>query len=481
MRPGKLLLAVAIAALGGCMIGPDYQRPDVAMPNSFRAHLVDTSTGVAGPWWDQFGSVTLSSLVNEGLKNNLDLQRAVARIDQYRGQLQTVRSGLFPHVGIGLGAQRLRGDQFVDTPLADFDGVTDQYHAGLNASWEIDLWGRLRRLSEAANAQLLSAQYAQRGVALSLASSISEGYLNLLALDEQLAIAQQTAQARKEALDIFQKRYARGVIRQIELSQAQNDYWQMQATIPPLRTKIAAAENSLSVLLGRSPGPIVRTEKLDALRTPRVPEVLPASLLSRRPDLLQAEQSVVASNAKIGAAEALYLPSLNLTGMIGFSRGQSGQLFESASKVWNLALGLNQSLFDAGGLSGQVLEAKSLHQQSVLAYKQSVLSALADVNDALVNTRESSTQLAAVEQQVDALQIYARQARRLYEGGYSTYLDVTTSEEKLFDGQLQQVGSRLSALNAFNKLYLAVGGGVSNLPLGSPDDQPKSQETVAWR
>ncbi|MDH1009713.1 efflux transporter outer membrane subunit [Pseudomonas nicosulfuronedens] len=456
----KLLLALVVSSMSGCMVGPDYQRPEVGLPASYRTHLAEPFSEVAGPWWGQFGSPTLTSLVNEGLRGNLDLQRATARIDQFRGQLRTVRAGLFPQLGLGGGAKRALSDQFVDTPLAGFDGVGNQYQAGLNASWEIDLWGKLRRQSEAATAQLLGAQYAQRGVALSLASSISEGYLNLLALDEQLSIAEQTAQARKEALDIFQKRYDRGVIRQIELSQAQNDYWSTQATIPPLRAKISSAENSLSVLLGRNPGPIVRSERLSALRPPTAPDVLPATLLSRRPDLLQAEQAVVASNAMVGAAQALYLPDLNLSGMIGFSRGESGQLFESASKVWNLALGLNQTVFDAGAISGQVLQAKSEYQQSVLAYKGAVQSALADVNDALVGTRESAAQLAAVEQQVTALQTYSLQARRLYEGGYSTYLDVTTSEEKLFDGQLQEVNSRLAALNAFNTLYLAVGGEV---------------------
>ncbi|WP_448682830.1 efflux transporter outer membrane subunit [Pseudomonas nicosulfuronedens] len=460
MYARKLLLTLAVSSLAGCMIGPDYQRPEVDMPSTYRAHLADTSSGITGPWWGQFGSPTLTSLVNEGLQNNLDLQRATVRIDQFRGQLRTVRAGLFPQFGLGLGAQRGRSDQLVDTPFSGFDGVADQYQAGLSASWAIDLWGRLRRQSEAASAQLLGAEYAQRGVALSLASSISEGYLNLLALDEQLAIAQQTAQARKEALDIFKKRYERGVIRQIELSQAQNDYWATQAAIPPLRAKISSAENSLSVLLGRVPGPIARTERLSSLRAPATPEILPASLLSRRPDLLQAEQAVVASNAQVGAAQALYLPDLNLSGMVGFSRGESGQLFESASKVWNLALGINQTVFDAGAISGQVLQAKSQYQQSVLAYQAAVQSALADVNDALVDTRESATKLAAVEQQVAALQTYSQQARRLYEGGYSTYLDVTTSEEKLFDGQLQEVSSRLAALNAFNALYLAAGGEV---------------------
>lgn len=462
MTTRKLMLGLAVATLAGCTVGPDYQRPEVAMPAAYRAHLADASAGVAGPWWRQFGSPTLARLVDEGLKNNLDLQRASARIEQYSGQLRTVRAGLFPQLGLGLGARRALSDQFVDTPLAGFDGVANQYQAGLSASWEIDLWGKLRRQSEAASAQLLGAQYAQRGVALSLASSISEGYLNLLALDEQLAIAEQTAQARREALDIFQKRYDRGVIRQIELSQAQNDYWATQAAIPPLRAKISSAENSLSVLLGRNPGPILRNERLSSLRGPKVPAVLPATLLSRRPDLLQAEQAVVASNAMIGAAQALYLPDLNLSGMIGFSRGESGQLFDSASKVWNLALGLNQTVFDAGAISGQVFQAKAEYQQSVLAYKGAVQSALVDVNDALVGTRESAAQLAAVEQQVEALQTYSRQARRLYEGGYSTYLDVTTSEEKLFEGQLQEVNSRLAALNAFNFLYRAVGGEVGS-------------------
>ncbi|MGC4009141.1 MAG: efflux transporter outer membrane subunit [Pseudomonas sp.] len=462
MQARKLMLAIAMASLAGCMIGPDYQRPEVKVPESYRAHLTSSSAQVDGPWWGQFGSPTLSALVSEGLHSNLNLQRATERIEQYRGQLQSVRAGLFPQLGVGLGAQRALSDQFVGTPLAAFDGVSNQYQAGLSASWEIDLWGRLRRQSEAATAQLLGAQYAQRGVALSLAASISEGYINLLALDEQLAVAEQTLQARKQALDIFQKRYDRGVIRQMELNQAQNDYWSTAAAIPPLRSRIAAAENSLSVLLGRAPGPIVRPERLSQLKLPVVPGVLPATLLSRRPDVLQAEQDVVASNAMVGAAEALYLPSLNLSGMIGFSRGETGQLFENASKVWKLATGINQTLFDGGSISGQVVQAKSQYRQAVLAYQSAVQSALVDVNNALVDTRETAAQLAAVERQTTALRSYAGQARRLYEGGYTTYLDVTTAEEKLFDGELQAVSGRLAVLNAFNSLYLAVGGEVAS-------------------
>ncbi len=466
MKMLHLTLVAATISLLGCAIGPDYQRPQTAAQTAY-PHAEGQNTGSAADiaWWSAFGDPVLASLVDEAEHNNYDVRVAAARIEQFRGQLEATRAGLFPQIGASFGADRQKRSLFADTPLSSFDGPSNQFQIQGSASWEIDLWGKLRRQTEAAKADLWSAEYARRGVALSLAASVAQGYLTLRGLDAQLAIAQQTLDARAHALEIFKLRYEHGVISEMELSQAQDDYYSTQAAIPPLRASIAQTENALSVLLGRGPGPIARGDTpLTALTPPPLVADAPVNLLNRRPDLLQAEQNAVAANALVGAAEALYLPSLNLSAFIGQAAGTAGALWHGASEIWGVSAGLTQPIFEGGAIQGQVRMARSQREQAMLSYQGAVLSALADVDTALSATKESGERLASLDNQQDALTIYANQSSARYEGGYSSYLEVTNAQEKLFNAQLAAVQGRIDLLTGYVSLYKALGGGWDQLP-----------------
>ncbi|WP_254615880.1 TolC family protein [Cupriavidus basilensis] len=267
MSARRLLVAAGAMVLGACALGPDYRRPDVAQPPQYRLDAGALTVAADSAWWDSFGDPVLNALVDAALRSNYDVRIAAARIDAFRGQLLVARSGLFPQVGLSASATRQRAGTFNGTPFAPLDGPRNSYQLLANASWEIDLWGRIRRQAQAAQADLLNAEYARRGVVLALAASVVQGYANLRGLDAQLDVARQTLDARAHAHEIFRMRYEGGVVSQLELSQAENDY-ATEASIPPLRGAIAQTENALSVLLWREAGPIERGKSITELQAP---------------------------------------------------------------------------------------------------------------------------------------------------------------------------------------------------------------------
>ncbi|MGO4810355.1 efflux transporter outer membrane subunit [Cupriavidus sp. 2MCAB6] len=464
MSARRLLLAACAMALGACALGPDYRRPDVAQPPQYRLDTGALTVAADSAWWDSFGDPVLNALVDAALRNNYDVRIAAARIDAFRGQLLVARSGLFPQVGLSASATRQRAGTFNGTPFASLERPGNSYQLLANASWEIDLWGRIRRQAEAAEADLWNAEYARRGVVLALAASVVQGYASLRGLDAQLDVARQTLDSRSRALDIFRMRYAGGVVSQLELAQAENDYYATEASIPPLRASIAQTENALSVLLGREAGPIERGKSIAQLQVPPVGADLPAALLARRPDVLQAEQNAVAANALLGAAEALYLPAVNLSGLFGAIAASPGALWHSASQVWGMSAGLTQPIFQGGAIRGQVQTAGAQREQAMLAYQSSVLAALADVNTALANGLETRNRLGSLQNQERSLTVYADQAGARYESGYSSYLEVTNAQEKLFDTQLAAIQGQVDVLNGAAALYKSLGGGWPAVP-----------------
>ncbi|SOZ36251.1 efflux transporter outer membrane subunit [Cupriavidus neocaledonicus] len=459
-----LLGACAVAALGGCAIGPDYQRPATPEVAQYRIDTGPLAIAADSDWWNQFNDPVLTALVDEALASNFDVRIAAARIDEFRGQLMVARSGFFPQLNLSASAARQRLGTFNGTPFAGLDSPRNAYQLLANASWELDLWGRIRRQAEAAEAGLWNAEYARRGVVLSLAASVVQGYATLRGLDAQLDIAKQTLASRGDGLDIFRQRYEGGVISQMELAQAENDFYVAEATIPPLRTAIAQTENALSVLLGREPGPVERGKAVTALQAPSIGADMPAALLSRRPDVLQAEQSAIAANAQLGAAQALYLPAVNLSGLFGAIASTPGALWHSASQVWGFGAGLAQPIFQGGAIRGQVQTSSAQRDQAMLAYQRTVLEALADVNTALANGTETRTRLGSLREQEKSLTIYADQAFARYEGGYSSYLEVTNAREKLFNAQLAVIQGQVDTLTSTAALYKSLGGGWPSVP-----------------
>ncbi|MDT6964280.1 efflux transporter outer membrane subunit [Cupriavidus sp. SZY C1] len=457
-------MALGAGLMTGCAIGPDYERPEVAQPPAYRLDTGLLTVAADGDWWNAFNDPVLTAMVETALRNNYDARIASARIDEFRARLMIARSGLYPQLNATASAARQKSGSFNGTPFQSFGGPQNSYEALLNASWEIDLWGRIRRQAEAAQADLWNAEYTRRGVVLSLAAAVVQGYATLRGLDAQLEVAQQTLTTRGQALDIFRQRYEGGVISQVELAQSENDYYSAEATIPSLRASIAQTENALSYLLGREPGPVERGATITELQAPAVGADLPAALLARRPDILQAEQQAVSANAQVGAARALFLPSVNLSGFFGALATSPGALWQSASQIWGFGAGLTQPVFQGGAIRGQVNAAEAVSAQAMLGYQSSVINALADVNTSLASGVETRNRLTSLRKQEQSLTIYADQANARYEGGYSSYLEVTDARQKLFTVQLAAIQGQVDVLTSAAGLYKSLGGGWPAVP-----------------
>ena len=456
MRKSSLAAALLALSASGCMVGPDYVRPTIDTPAAWRLSDESARDLANSRWWQQFDDPVLDELVETALRENKDLRIATARIEEFAGRYGIVRAPLFPQIGATYEPAKQRGSP---TTLSRETTVFDSYQAVLTASWEIDIWGRIRRQSEAARAQLLASEDGRRAVILSLVGSVASAYVNLRDLDRQLEIAKATANSRGESYEIFKLRYSGGIISLLELSQNQSQYEEAVATIPVLEKAIAQQENGLSVLLGRNPGPIVRGRNIDQLTLPAVPAGLPSDLLERRPDLQQAEQNLIAANALIGAAKAAYFPTISLTGLFGVSSDNLSSLFDAQSKIWRYAAPISLPIFTGGALAGQVQVAEAQQQQALFAYQKAIQQAFAEVNDALVDQDRTRAQLQSQKRQVDALVQYAATARLRYENGYTSYIEVVDAESRLFNAQLQYTQTQQTQFQAMINLYKAMGGG----------------------
>ncbi len=455
----KPIVAALFALLaGGCMVGPDYVRPPVDAPAAWRLEEKDVRDLANTAWWEQFGDPALNDLVVVALRENKDLMIASARVDEYAGRYGFARAELFPQIGAGYDVSRQRINSSAISGSGG-ESTFNAYSAALNAAWEIDLWGRIRRQTEAARAQLLASEEARRGVIMSLVGSAAGGYINLRDLDRQLEIARATAKVRGESYDIFKLRYEGGIISLLELSQNRSQYEEALSTIPVFEKAIAQQENGLSILLGKNPGPIPRGKTIDELLLPGIPAGLPSELLARRPDIREAEQKLIAANAQIGAAKAQYFPTISLTGLFGFSSTSLSNLFDSQSRVWQYGGGIAIPIFTAGAIAGQVEAAEAGQQQALFAYQKAIQQGFREVNDALVDQDRTREQLEAQKRQVAALQEYADTARLRYENGYTSFIEVLDAERSLFNAQLQYTQSQQIRFQAMINLYKAMGGG----------------------
>ena len=455
----KILLASLIPLLvGGCMVGPDYVRPPVDAPAAWRLTEPEAKFLANAAWWEQFGDPVHNELVATALRENKDLMIATARIDEFAGNYGFVRSGLFPQIGAGYEASRQKniGTVAVGTGA---DKAFNSYSAVLNASWEIDIWGRIRRQTEAARAQLLATEEGRNAVVLSLVGSVAGAYTNLRSLDRQLEIAKETAKSRGESYELFKLRFSGGVISILELSQNKSQYEEALASIPPLEKAIVQQENGLSVLLGRNPGPIARGKAIEQFALPVIPAGLPSELLERRPDIRRAEQNLIAANAQIGAAKAAYFPTISLTGLFGYASPSLSSLFNSQSKVWQYSAPISMPIFTAGAIAGQVQAAEAVQQQALFGYQKAIQEAFREVDDSLISQDRTREQLLAQKRQVEALQQYASTARLRYDNGYTSFIEVLDAERSLFNVQLQFTQTKQVQLQAMINLYLAMGGG----------------------
>lgn len=463
-----LSLATAAVALSGCVtlfdVGTDYKRPDnLPSEPAYRdqppvpAPSADSIANLA--WWEVFDDPVLQGLIKTAIGANYDARIAVTRIEQARAQLGISESALYPQLGYDAAASR--GQRSVlGSPSSFVSNVGNTFLLQAGASWEIDLWGRIRRSNEAARAQLLATEEARRGVLLSLVGSVATTYFSLIELDLELQIAHDTVKAYRNTLALFERRLLGGIASELETTSAAANLAVVAARIPTIEQQIAQTENSLSVLLGRPPGPIPRGKPLPQQSWPTtVPAGLPADLLERRPDLRQAEQTMRAANAQVGVAQASYYPSISLTGLLGAISPQVSKLLNGDGNMWGVSGGLTGPIFTGGQLDAQLAFAKAQWEEARLTYEQSILTAFREVANALV-AREKVEQ-ARTEQirAVAALRRAVKLATDRYVGGLASYYEVLQWEEQLFPAQntlAQLEGQRYTVLV---QLYQALGGG----------------------
>ena len=469
---GRRLLLLAASALLGACLGEPYQRPAMDVPAGFRISVEQTPQAEDRQWWQGFGDPVLDGLVDEALRNNEDLRIAAARVDEFHGAMMQVRAGLVPGVGYSVQSGQQQPSRAVPPGS---DATVNTVSGGFTAGWEIDVWGRVRNLTAASVADWRASEADRRAAVLSVVGATVTGYVVLLSLDEQLATAHSTLESRAKALAVFEKRHKGGVVSGVEVAQAQSAYEVAAAAVPLLEQQIALQENALSVLLGRNPGPIQRGLTLEQLGTPAVPAGLPSDVLTWRPDVMATEQQLIAANARVSAARALYFPSISLTGFLGSASTSLGDLFSAGTDTWNYVGSAAGPIFQGGANVGANQVADARKAQLVANYRSVVRRAFADVDDALVATVKTTERTRAQKAQVEALVRYATLSRKRYEGGYTSFLEVLDAETSLFNAELLSSQGERDRLLAHVDLYKALGGGwvdVAAARAPQPDDPP---------
>lgn len=463
----RTFLAVTLLALCGCAVGPNYKRPQLALPGEFRgapttaadpaASLADTK------WQDLFPDQTLNQMVTTALAHNFDLRIAAERVEQARSQLGITRANKYPFLDTQAGFAAARSSSLAALPVPAGTKLSASYTTlGAALSWELDIWGRLRRLTEAARANYFASQEGRRVVGVSLVSDVMDTYFQLLEQDLELEISHKTQGIAKDSLNLVELRRQRGAASGLDVRQAEQLLYTASAQGAAAERAIAQSENLLSLLQGSAPAGQARGRKLEDIPIPaQMPAGLPNALLERRPDIRQAEQNLVAANAQIGAARALYYPKLSLS---AFAGGESRSLMEIASapaRVYSVAPGALQSVFHAGQIRNQVRFSEAQQRELLIAYQRSIYSALREVSDALIGFDRLREQRHQEEQLVHTLEDTVRLSELRYRGGLDSYLQVLDAQRNLFTGQLALAQLRLQERVSVVQIFRSLGGGWS--------------------
>jgi outer membrane protein, multidrug efflux system len=476
-RPLSAVVAFVALLAGGCTLGPNYSRPAIPTPPTWRDMPTAEAESLANlPWWEVFDDPVLQELIRIALVENKDLKIAVERIEEARARYGFTKADIWPKVDLNGTAGRLRFNQgsLVHTPEGD-TGVAEAtetaiYSVTADVSWEIDFFGRIRRATEAQKALFLGTQEARRGAVLTLVADVARAYLELRDLDRRLTIARRTIETRRENVQFAKDRFEGGLTPELDLRQADAELHRVLVVDFDLQRLIALKENELSVLLGRNPGPIVRGRAIEEQKTPAsVPAGLPSALLDRRPDVREAEQILAANTANIGEAKALLFPRIALTGSFGFTSTEFDTLFEGPSKSWNIIGNLLQPIFNAGKNKRRVEITESRQRQTLYAYERTILEAFRETEDSLVAYRLTGEQRAAQGVRVDAERKVVEMAELRYKGGVSAYLEVLDAQRSLFNAELDEAATMGSHLVSLVRLYKALGGGWPPAPEPPPE------------
>ncbi len=461
MKKASLLGILAVMVLeAGCMMGPNYKRPAVNVPQEYRAP--DQQQNAASSlgnekWWEVYQDPVLTQLIHSALAQNYDVRIAAARVLEAQAQVGIVRSNQFPSANVGADIYSQQNAK-VSKLFPDYQVNAGQLN--LSVIWNLDFWGKYRRQTEAARAQLLATEWGQRAVVSSLVANVATAYFQLRALDSQLEISKRTLASRRESLQLTQFLESHGSASGLDVAQAQQLVYTASETIPDLERQIQQQENVLSILLGENPGPIARGRPLTEQPAPQnVPAGLPSELLERRPDVRQAEEMMVAANAQIGVAKASFFPSLSLTGIGGLESNALNRFISQPSQTWYGAFSVTQPLFQGGRLRSGLKLARAQWQESVFSYQQTIQDALGQVSNALIASQKDREFREQQELLTQAAQRSDQLSEVLYKNGGASYLQVLTSETNYFSAELNLVQAQLNERLALVQVYQALGGG----------------------
>jgi multidrug efflux system outer membrane protein len=449
----------------GCTVGPNYRRPDVSVPTSYRGQM-DVQADQQAPkrdpalgdeeWTKVFRDQELQGLIRAALQNNYDVRIAAARVLEARAQLGITRADQFPTLSAGGDINSQRNS--ASGPIPGFELTQGQLN--VSASWNLDFWGRYRRATEAQRARLLAQEWAQRAVISSLVANIASGYFQLRELDLELEISKRTLASRSESLKLTAMRTEHGIDTMLDQRQAEQLVYTAAAQVPSLEREIEQQENALSILLGNNPGAIPRGMKLtEQPHAPEVPAGLPSALLERRPDVREAEESLVAANAQIGVARAAYFPQISLTGSGGYQSSALSNLFTGPAGIWSFGGSFTQPIFEGGRLRSNVRLAEAQHQETLLTYQQTIQGAFRDVSDALVAYRKNREFRIQEEKLTESARDAAQLSEQRFNAGATDYLEVLTNETNYFSDELTLAQAQFNELQALVQLYQALGGG----------------------
>ncbi len=459
-RPiAAFVLGLSVVALAACTVTPDYERPDLDIPESYREPVGPDASYANTGWWDLFEDERLKILIRTALVENEDLRIAIARIAEARAVLGIVRANQLPRLDVNATGGRQQQSEDLVGPLLG-GGAQGFNQLTADVFFEIDLWGRLRRATEAAQAELLATEAAQRSVTITLVAAVASTYLLLRDFDERLAIAVRTVASREDSLRIIAARFDKGTVAELDVNQAEIELEDAKAITAAARRLVRQTENALSVLVGRNPGAILRGRSLaEQVFPPDIPAGLSSDLVWRRPDVIAAEQSLIAQTARIGVAQAERFPTLSLTGAFGGASEDLSDVTDGDSEVWNLFGNVFAPIFNAGQLKSNVEAERARTEQAVYAYEQSLQRAFQEVEDALIAVETYKDEYDARHRQVTAARNAARLSRARYDGGVVSYLEVLDSERSLFQAELLESQTLQQKLNAIVQLYKALGGG----------------------
>lgn len=453
--------------LASCKLGPDYKRPQAPVPAAYRAAVRDPNlppaTSLADTmWFDLFRDDQLKHLIQTALQQNYDLRIASARVLQSRALYGITRADLFPTINADVSGTSFRPSEsaaftFPDVVTAKTNNFTS---LGLNLGWEIDVWGRIRRLTEAARAEFLAQENVQRGVVTTLIADVASAYFDLRELDLELEIARRTLATREKGLRLTTARRDHGVESSLAVRQSEDLLYSATAQIAQIERQIEQKENQICLLVARNPGEIVRGKPLnDQYIPPVIPAGLPSSLLERRPDIREAEQNLIAANANIGAAKAAYFPAITLTGFLGTVSQDLGNLFMGPTRAWEFVANASTPIFNAGRIKSGVRFSEAVQKEALARYEQSIQNAFREISDALIGYRKTREEREQQELVVRARSESRRLAEIRWVGGLDSYLQVLDADRTLFEGQLQLAQLRRNELVAVVEVYRALGGG----------------------